>query len=40
MLDFVNRLVALVEGRTEDADTGGGPRENILQNSEDKNPHD
>ena len=25
MLDFVNRLMALVEGRLDEAETGGGP---------------
>jgi methyl-accepting chemotaxis protein len=40
MLNFVNRLMALIEGRPGDAGTGGGPGVNLLQDSAVKNPQD
>jgi hypothetical protein len=40
MLDFVNRLMALVEGRLDEAETGGGPGVDLLQDWAVKNAQD
>ncbi|MGA2937747.1 MAG: methyl-accepting chemotaxis protein [Syntrophobacteraceae bacterium] len=40
MLHFVSRLMVLIEGRTGDAETGGGPGVNLLQDWAVKDPQD
>jgi len=40
MLHFVSRLMALIEGRQDDAETDGDPGANLFQDSAEQNPQD